>query len=68
MSQKEYIRALNEELQKLNGIIDRKILGEINYTREARRHKLMLTKLRKEESRRLLGRKLRLLIPTVFRA
>ena len=68
MSQKEYVRALNEEIQKLNEIIDRKILGEINYVREARRHKRMLSKLRKEEARRLLNRQLRLLLPTVFRA
>ena len=68
MSQKEYVRVLNEEIQKLNEIIDRKILGEVNYVKEARRHKLMLAKLRKEESRRLLSRQLRLLIPAVFRA
>ena len=68
MSQKEYVRVLNEEIQKLNKIIDRKILGEVNYVKEAKRHKLMLTKLRKEEARRLLGSRLRLLIPAVFRA
>ena len=68
MSQKEYIKALNKEIKKLNGVIDRKILGEVNYSKEAKRHKLMLAKLRKEEAKRLLSSQLRLLIPSVFRA
>ena len=68
MSQKEYVKALNTEIQKLNEVIDRKILGDINYTREARRHKALLSKLRKEEARRMLSHSFRLLFPALFRA
>ncbi len=67
MSEKEYVFALNQEIQKLNEVIDRKILGDQNYLREARRHKLLLAKLRKEEARRLMGRSLRMLVPTFLR-
>lgn len=68
MSQKEYVKALNNEIQKLNEVIDRKILGDTNYTRESRRHKALLTKLRKEEARRMMSRSFRLLFPVLFRA
>ncbi len=68
MSQKEYVKALNKEIQKLNEVIDHKILGEINYAREARRHKTLLSKLRKEEARRAMSRSIRLMLPMVFRA
>ena len=49
MSQKEYIRALNNEIQKLNGIIDHKIMMNHNYKREALRHKELLRQLRREK-------------------
>jgi hypothetical protein len=52
MSQREYLKALNSEIQKLNEIIDRKIMNDVDYRREARRHKALLTQLRKDESRR----------------
>ena len=68
MSQKEYIKALNTEIQKLNEVIDRKILGDVNYSREARRHKALLSKLRKEEARRMLASSFRLMFPSLFSA
>ena len=51
MSKKQYLKAINKEIQKLNGIIDFKILHEYDYHREARRHKKLLNELRKEEMR-----------------
>jgi hypothetical protein len=55
MSQREYLKALNSEIQKLNEIIDRKILQDADYRREARRHKALLNQLRRDESRRRLS-------------
>ncbi len=49
MSKQQYIKALNREIQKLNGIIDHKILHHYDYKREARRHKELLRAIRKEE-------------------
>lgn len=52
MSERAYLKALNEEIQKLNEIIDRKILSDSDYRKEARRHKKLLMQLRRDESRR----------------
>jgi len=52
MSKQQYLRALNQEIQKLNGIIDHKILHDYDYKRESRRHRELLRQLRKEENRR----------------
>ncbi len=52
MSKQEYIKALNREIQKLNGVIDWKIIHHADYHREARRHRTLLAQLRKEEARR----------------
>jgi predicted NAD/FAD-binding protein len=51
MSKQQYIKALNKEIQKLNGIIDHKILHHYDYKREARRHKELLRQIRREERR-----------------
>lgn len=66
MSKQEYLKALNSELQKLNGIIDRKILHDADYRREARRHRDLLARLRKEEARRSLSRLVQFFLP-IFR-
>ena len=52
MSKQQYLRALNKEIQKLNGLIDTKIVHGHDYKREARRHKELLRQLRREELRR----------------
>jgi predicted exporter len=52
MSKQQYLRALNKEIQKLNGLIDDKIVHGYDYKREARRHRELLRQLRKEERRR----------------
>lgn len=52
MSKQQYLRALNKEIQKLNGLIDNKILHGHDYKREARRHKELLRQLRRAEMKR----------------
>jgi hypothetical protein len=52
MSKKQYLKALNKEIQNLNGIIDCKIVQHADYKREARRHKALLQQVRKEERMR----------------
>lgn len=68
MSKKQYIKALNEEIQKLNGIIDFKILHDADYKREARRHKELLTRIRREEARKSALRLVRVLTPSWLRS
>ncbi len=55
MSERAYLKALNKEIQKLNEVIDRKILADVDYHKEAKRHKRLLTQLRRDESRRRLS-------------
>lgn len=56
MSKREYLRALNNEIQKLNAVIDTKIMYESNYRREAKRHKELLRQIRRENRVRQLTR------------
>ncbi|HEY4477854.1 MAG TPA: hypothetical protein VJB09_01085 [Candidatus Paceibacterota bacterium] len=46
MSQSQYLKLLEKELNKLNRAIDYKILSGESYSREARDHKLILKKVR----------------------
>jgi hypothetical protein len=46
MSQKQYFRTIEKEIQRINRIIDLKIVRGLDYTREARDHKLLLKKVR----------------------
>lgn len=46
MSQKQYIKMLEREIEKLNRVIDLKILRGEDYRKEARDHKLILRKIR----------------------
>jgi hypothetical protein len=66
MSKKQYLKALNAEIQKLNGIIDDKILYERNYSREAKRHKKLLAELRREEMSRAFGSLISMFRPSWF--
>jgi len=66
MSKKQYLKALNAEIQKLNGIIDAKILCERSYRREALRHKKLLAQLRREEMGRAFRSLLGLFRPSWF--
>ena len=63
MSKRQYIRVINEEIEKLNGVIDFKILHGSEYHKEARRHKKLLAQIRKTEARRSLQRLTRRLVP-----
>lgn len=63
MSKKTYLRILNDEIQKLNGIIDYKIIHDYDYRAEARRHKKLLKQVRREEAGRMLSRTLHLFVP-----
>ncbi len=46
MSQKQYVKMLEKEIQKINKKIDLKILQGEAYSKEARDHKLLLQKVR----------------------
>jgi hypothetical protein len=47
MSKQQYLKTLQDQINRLNLIIDRKIMMGRAYKAEARQHKLLLTKLRK---------------------
>lgn len=66
MSEQQYLKALNREIQKLNGIIDNKILYELNYRRESIRHKKLLMELRKVRMNRSIHNFLRNLRPSWY--
>ncbi len=46
MSQKQYLKMLEKEIQKVNKAIDIKIMRGEEYKKEARDHKLMLRRMR----------------------
>lgn len=54
MSQKQYLKMLEREIQKINQQIDLKILRGENYSKEARDHKLLLRKVRYNTRRSFL--------------
>lgn len=57
MSQSQYLKMLEREIQKINKKIDLKILQGETYWKEARDHKLLLQKVR-YHTRRSLGDRL----------
>jgi hypothetical protein len=46
MSQSQYLKMLEREIQRINKKIDWKILQGMDYKKEAREHKLLLKKVR----------------------
>lgn len=46
MSQSQYLKMLDREIQKINKKIDLKILRGLDYRKEARDHRLLLQKVR----------------------
>ena len=46
MSQKQYLSIIEKEIQRINKIIDMKILRGEDYGREAKDHKILLKKIR----------------------
>ncbi|OGI90800.1 hypothetical protein A2911_01880 [Candidatus Nomurabacteria bacterium RIFCSPLOWO2_01_FULL_40_15] len=64
MSQTQYLRFLEKEIQKINKKIDFKIVRGEEYFKEARDHKLLLRKVRYHTRRSLGGRLLNLFFRT----
>ena len=56
MSQSQYLKMLEKEINKINKKIDLKILQGEAYFKEARDHKLLLRKVRYHTKRNLLQR------------
>ena len=56
MSQKQYLKSIEKEIQRINKIIDQKIVRGDNYLKEAREHKLLLRKVRYHTRRSLMNR------------
>ena len=54
MSQSQYLKMLEKEIQKINHKIDLKIIQGENYLKEARDHKLLIKKVRYHSRRNLL--------------
>ena len=57
MSQTQYLKMLEREIQRINKKIDLKILQGEKYMKEAREHKLLLRKVR-YHTRRSFGQKI----------
>ena len=56
MSQTQYLKMLEREIQKINKKIDMKILQGEKYAKEARDHKLLLQKVRYHTRRTFMQR------------
>ncbi len=56
MSQAQYLKMLEREIQRVNRKIDLKILEGRNYVKEAREHKLLLKKVRYHTRRGFMNR------------
>lgn len=56
MSQKQYFKTIEKEIQRINRIIDLKIVRGEEYAREARDHKLLLKKIRYQNRQSFLKR------------
>ncbi len=46
MKKQEYLKILEKEIQKINKVIDQKIINGEEYFREAKDHKLLIKKVR----------------------
>lgn len=62
MSQSQYLKMLEREIQKINKKIDLKILQGEKYFKEAREHKLLLKKVRYHARRNFFSK----FFPTFF--
>jgi len=56
MSQTQYLKMLEREIQKINNRIDVKILQGEKYVKEARDHKLLLKKVRYHSRKNFFNR------------
>lgn len=62
MKHQEYLKIIERELQRINKVIDYKIIHGIEYSQEARDHKLLLKKIRQNTRTPFFNR----LLPRVF--
>jgi len=67
MSQSQYLKMLEKEIQKINQKIDMKILQGEAYFKEARDHKLLLKKVRYHTRRSFFSRLFRRSSPSFTR-
>lgn len=68
MSQTQYLKMLEREIQRINNKIDLKILKGEKYSKEARDHKLLLKKVRYHSRRGLVNRFINLFFRTSIHA
>lgn len=61
MSQTQYLKMLEREIQKINKKIDLKILHGEDYRKEARDHKILLRKVHYNNRKNLMNRFIHLL-------
>ena len=62
MSRTQYLKLIEVEIQRLNKRIDFKIIQGLNYTKEAREHKLLIRKYRQNKG----GGIFRKMLPFLF--
>ncbi len=56
MTQRRYKNSIERELQKLNDRIDSKIISGINYSDDARRHRMLRGLMKTTRKRSFFGR------------
>ena len=56
MSKTHTVKAIKSELQKINNVIDQKIIKGISYAREAHQHKALLSQLSRLSSSGWFGK------------
>jgi hypothetical protein len=56
MSQKQYLKSIEKEIQRINKKIDLKILNGEKYSKEARDHRLLLKKIRYHKRKSFLDK------------
>lgn len=62
MKHQEYLKLIEKELQRINKVIDYKIVHGLEYSKEAHDHKLLLKKIRQNTPSTFMSR----LLPRVF--
>jgi hypothetical protein len=56
MSQTQYLKLIEREIQRINKVIDFKIIHGEDYSKEARDHKLLLQKIRRNSRKSLISK------------
>ena len=53
MTKEQYIHKIKKEMKQLNEVIDFKIIHGMRYSMEARRHRILLQKIRAQRTNKL---------------